>query len=74
MNDSNSNRSVWHQVRIIVLLPLTIFLWMTGWTLYRIGAQKTSSRTAKKKTITSFKKEDYKRNNVKEASPKQILD
>jgi len=73
MNDSNSNRRVWHQVRIIVLLPLTIFLWMIGWTLYWIGAQKTSSRTAKKKTITSFEKEDYERNNVKEASPKQIL-
>ncbi|HDQ07136.1 MAG TPA: hypothetical protein ENN36_10520 [Candidatus Bathyarchaeota archaeon] len=56
MGDSNSKRSVWHQVRIIALLPLTIFLWMTGWTLYWIGAQRMSSRTAKKKSPTAFKK------------------
>jgi len=73
MNDSKGNGHVWHQVRIIVLLPLTIFLWMVGWTLYWIGDQRMSSRTAKKKTITSFEKEDYERNNMKEASPKQIV-
>jgi len=65
MNDSNGNEHVWHQVRIIVLLPLTIFLWMTGWTLYWIGDQRILSRTAKKKIM--------KETMLKEASPKQIL-
>jgi len=46
---------------------------MVGWTLYWIGDQRMSSRTAKKKAITSFEKEDYERNNMKEASPKQIV-
>lgn len=73
MNDSNGNGHVWHQVRISVLLPLTIFLWMIGWTLYWIGDQRMSSRTAQKKTITSFEKEDYERETLKEDSSKKIL-
>jgi len=46
---------------------------MIGWILYWIGDQRMFSRTAKKKTITSFEKEDYERNNMREASQKQIL-
>jgi hypothetical protein len=72
MKDSNGNGHVMHRVKVIVLLPLTIFLWMTGWTLYWIGDQKTSSRTAEKKTITSFKERDCERKNVKDASSQQI--
>jgi len=73
MNDSKGNEHVWHQVRIIVLLPLTIFLWMIGWTLYWIGDQRMSSRTAKKKTIQISKKGTFERETLKEDSPKQIL-
>lgn len=73
MNDSNDNGHLWHQVRTIILLPLTIFIWMIGWTLYWIGDQRMSSRTAKKKTITSFEKEDYTRNIMREESPEQIV-
>ncbi|HDQ06855.1 MAG TPA: hypothetical protein ENN36_09095 [Candidatus Bathyarchaeota archaeon] len=56
MNDSNSKESAWQQVRAIVLLPLTIFLWMTGWILYGIGTQRMASRTTKKKSTTASKK------------------
>jgi len=73
MNDSKGNGHVWHQVRIIVLLPLTIFLWMIGWTLYWIGDQRMSSRTAKKKTIQISKKGTFERETLKEDSPKQIV-
>jgi len=73
MNDSKGNEHVWHQVRIIVLLPLTIFLWMIGWTLYWIGDQRMSSRTAKKKTIQISKKGTFERETLKEDSPQQIL-
>jgi len=65
MKDSNGNEHVWRRVKIIVLLPLTIFLWMTGWTLYWVAAQRTSSRTAKKKIM--------KETTLRESSPQQIL-
>jgi len=73
MNDSKRNRRVWRQVRILVLLPFITFLWMTGWTLQLIGAQRTPSRTDKKKTTAPFEKKDYETSNVKEASPQQIV-
>ena len=60
MKDSNDNKPVWRRVIIMSLLPLTIFIWMTGWTLYWIGDQRMSSRTAQKETMNSFKKEIVK--------------
>ena len=56
MKDSNDNKHVWRRVTIVFLLPLTIFLWMTGWILYWIGAQRMPSRTAQKKAINIFQK------------------
>jgi len=72
MKDSNGNKHARHRVTIIFLLPLTIFLWMTGWTLYWIGAQRMPSRTAQKKTIKISKKWTCERKNLKEASPQQV--
>jgi hypothetical protein len=73
MKDSKGNRHVLRQVKIIVLLPLTIFLWMTGWTLSYIGAQRMSPRTAQKKTIQIPQKETRERETLKEDTPPQIL-
>jgi len=46
---------------------------MIGWTLYWIGDQRMSSRTAKKKTIQISKKGTFERETLKEDSPKQIV-
>jgi hypothetical protein len=73
MKDSNDNKPVWRRVIIMALLPLTIFLWMTGWTLYWIGDQRMSSRTTKKEAGNVFNKRDCERKNVNEASSQQVL-
>jgi hypothetical protein len=73
MKDPKGNRHALRQVKIIVLLPLTIFLWMTGWTLAYIGAQGMSSRTAQKKTVPSSQKETHERETLKKDTPPQIL-
>ena len=73
MKDSKGNRHVWRPVKIIVLLPLTIFLWMTGWTLAYIGAQGMSERTAQNKTIQISQKENCERETLTEDTPPQIL-
>jgi hypothetical protein len=73
MKDSKSNGHLWRRVKIIVLLPLTIFIWMTGWALSWIGGQKMSPRTAQKKTIKIPKKGTFERETLKEASPQQIV-
>jgi hypothetical protein len=46
---------------------------MIGWILYWIGDQRMLSRTAKKKTITSFEKEDYERHNIEGSVSKANL-
>lgn len=73
MKGSSGNKHARHRVTIIFLLPLTIFLWMTGWILCCIGAQRIPSRTAQKKTINISKKGTCERETLKEASPQQIL-
>jgi len=73
MKDSKGNGHLWRQVKIIVLLPLTIFLWMTGWALSWIGAQRMPPRTAQKKTIQIPKEGTFERETLKEESPEQIV-
>ena len=73
MKDSKGNGHLWRQVMTIVLLPLTIFIWMTGWTLYWLGAQRMSPRTAQKKTTQIPKEGTFERETLKEASPQQIV-
>jgi len=73
MKESKGNEHLWHRVKIIVLLPLTILLWMTGWTLYWIGAQKMSQRTTHKKTVKIPKEGTFERESLKEASPQKIV-
>ena len=73
MKDSNDNKPGWRRVMIMALLPLTIFIWMTGWTLYWIGDQRISSKTAQNEAMNSFNQRDYERKNVNEASSQQIL-
>ncbi|MQY62621.1 hypothetical protein GH146_04995 [archaeon] len=73
MNDLREKGSVWRRIMIMALLPLTIFLWMTGWTLYWIGDQRRSSRTTKKEAGNVFNKRDCERKNLKEVSPQQIF-
>lgn len=53
MNNSKANRNTLHKVKIVILLPLTIFLWMVGWTLYCIGEQRMTSGTAQHKKVKS---------------------
>ncbi|MCJ7614131.1 hypothetical protein MUO71_05145 [Candidatus Bathyarchaeota archaeon] len=54
MKNSKNNSSTWRQVKVVVLLPLAVFLWVTGWTLYWIGDHETSSKTAQKKTAKEY--------------------
>jgi len=71
MKDSNDNGHVMRRVKIIVFLPLTIFLFMTGWILYCIGDQRTSSTTAQKEARNIFEKRVCEEK--LEASPQQIV-
>ena len=70
MKDSNDNGHVIRRVRVIVFLPLTIFLFMTGWILYCIGDQRTSSRTAQKEDRNISEKRGFEEK--LEESPQQI--
>jgi hypothetical protein len=73
MNSSNGKGHLWHQVKIIALLPVTIPLWLVGWALYCVGDNRTLPDTAEKKNITAFEKEERERNNAEEEAPKQLL-
>jgi hypothetical protein len=72
MDDSNGNGHLLHQVKILGLLPFIIFVWMIGWTLYWIGTQNVA-KNCQKERHNVFRKKDYERDNLKEASQKQIL-
>jgi len=52
MENSKNNRSTWRQVRFIVLLPLAVFLWVTGW--IRVH-QQTPKRKQTKEDIVHNK-------------------
>jgi len=49
MDDSNGNGHLRHQVKTLGLLPLIIFVWMIGWTLYWIGTQNVVKNCQKEK-------------------------
>ncbi|PVX26075.1 MAG: hypothetical protein CW691_02600 [Candidatus Bathyarchaeum sp.] len=53
MNKPNEKGHLFSKVKIIVLLPLTIFLWMIGWTLYWVGDQGMSSGNVQQTPIDS---------------------
>jgi len=72
MKGSNSKGHVWHQVRTIAFLPLTIFLWLIGWTLYCLGDQRTLARTSRKETVFATEKEEERNDTRKTALP-QVL-
>jgi hypothetical protein len=72
MDDSNGNGHLRHQLRLLGLLPLIIFVWIIGWTLSWIGNQNVV-KNCQKERHNVFRKKDYKRSDVKEESLKQIL-
>lgn len=73
MTDSKVQRNALHRILIVSLLPLTIFFWMTGWTFYWLGDQKTLTSAARKEPISSFKKEDTQQNRARKEFPHPIF-
>ncbi|MBN1785087.1 MAG: hypothetical protein JW815_05065 [Candidatus Bathyarchaeota archaeon] len=73
MTGSKAQGNALRQILIIALLPLTILFWMTGWTLYCLGDQKTLASTIQKEPASVFKKEDWKQNRARKESPQPIF-
>jgi len=73
MTDSKAQGNALHRILIVSLLPLTILFWMTGWTFYWLGDQKTLTRAIRKEPASAFKKEDLKQNRAKKESPQPIF-
>ena len=73
MNSQKDKGHVWRRVKVIAFLPLAIFIWMIGWTLYSLGDQTALPRNAKKETMTAFNEEDFERSTAREESARQVL-
>jgi hypothetical protein len=73
MTDSKAQGNTLRRILIVALLPLTILFWMTGWTFYWLGDQKTLTSAARKEPTSAFKKEDWKQNRARKESPQPIF-
>jgi len=73
MTDSKAQGKALRRILIIFLLPLTILFWMTGWTFYWLGDQKSLKSASRKKPTFAFKKEDWKQNRVRKESLQPIF-
>jgi len=73
MTDSKAQGKALRRILIVALLPLTILFWMTGWTFYWLGDQKTLTSTIQKEPTSTFKKEDWKQNRVRKESLQPIF-
>jgi len=50
----SSTRSRRHPVILVVMLPLVILLWITGWVLYSFGSQKNIIHNKTKKQVVQI--------------------
>lgn len=73
MMDSKAQGNALRRILIVSLLPLTILFWMTGWTFYWLGDQKTLTCAARKEPPSAFKKEDWKQNRGRKESLQPIF-
>lgn len=48
-----------HKIITVVFLPITIFVWMTGWILTQIGSQGEHIEISQKTLLTNPKFEEY---------------
>jgi hypothetical protein len=73
MTASKAQGNTLRRILIVALLPLTILFWMTGWTFYWLGDQKTLTSAVRKEPASVFKKEDWKQNRARKESPQPIF-
>jgi len=73
MTNSKTQGNALRRILIVALLPLTILFWMTGWTFYWLGDQKTLTSAARKESASAFKKDDWKQNRGRKESPQPIF-
>jgi len=73
MKDSKAQGNALRRILIVALLPITILFWMTGWTFYWLGDQKTLTSAARKEPASTFKNEDWKQNRARKESPQPIF-
>ena len=60
-------------MKIIFLLPLTIFVWMVGWVFYVIGDQRMSTENINQKIVTSLKEKDQEEEHLREPTPQKVV-
>ena len=73
MNKSKGKKHRLRLVKIIVLLPITIFVWMVGWILYVIGDQRRSTEKSHQKIITLLHEKDHEEENLREPSQQKVV-
>ena len=73
MTDSKAQGNALRRILVVAFLPLTILFWMTGWTLYWLGDQKTLTSAARKESTSAFEKEDWEANRGRKESPQPIF-
>jgi len=52
---------IWRKTLNIGLLPIIIFLWMTGWILTQIGSKERPQKISQKSMVTPTESEAHKK-------------